>query len=102
MRKYTASVTALMESMNVLANIVADINYCTVLITSSSIIAIVIGLIWMIIIKMCGCVITWTAILLFLISLAGLGFLLGDKAMGYDDEIAKAKAYNESVVYVKD
>ncbi len=102
MRKFTSSVTALLESVNVLAQIISDIQYCQMLIISSSIIAIVIGLIWMIVIKMCGCVITWTAILLFLISMAGAGSMLMTKSKSYDDEIVKAEKYNKSVVYVKD
>ncbi len=102
MRKYTASVTSLLESVNVLAQIITDIQFCQNLIISSSIIAIGVGLIWMIIIKMCGCIITWTAILLFLISLLGVASLLQTKALDYDDEIEKAEAYNKNVVYVRD
>ena len=56
----------------------------------------------MIVIKMCGCVITWVAIFLFLTSLLGAGFMLGDKSSTYDAEIVKATEYNKGVIYVKD
>ena len=72
------------------------------LIIGSSLVAVFIGLIWMIVIKMCGCVITWTAILLFLLSLLGGASMLQTKSMSYDDEIEKAEAYNKNVIYVKD
>jgi len=78
MAEYTANIQETIDSMDFLARAITDVWWCRYLITGSSIIAIIIGFIWMVVIKSCAYCIVWTAIVLFLLALVGLTYLLYD------------------------
>ena len=63
-----------LENLDSLSEMVDDINTTKTFIISSAFIAMFLGFIWMVIMKMCAACITWTTIILFLLTLFGLTY----------------------------
>ena len=74
--KYYQSVSGYMASLNVLTEAVEDVRKTTVFILCSALIAMAIGFIWMIVMKTCAACLTWTTIILFVLSCFGMTYYL--------------------------
>ena len=64
------------ETFGMATKALEDINKTRNLILMSALVALILGMFWMIIMKMCAGVITWLAIILLIVGLLGLTYFM--------------------------
>ena len=62
MSSFYSSIEGYIEKLDFLNNMVDDLDVCKVFVICSALIALFLGMVWMVVMKMCAGCITWTAI----------------------------------------
>lgn len=78
MKDITKGLGSTVESLGVLSKFMADVDQTKYYILASALVAMIFGMVWMIVMKLFAPCITWSAIILLLLSLCGLTYYLYD------------------------
>jgi len=87
MTSLNSNMGTILENLDVVNQAITDIDTTRYLILATAGIALVIGMLWMVIMKMCAACITWTALILLVLSSCGLTYFLYDESNARQDEI---------------
>jgi hypothetical protein len=78
MKDLSAGLGGYLENLGVLSKFMADVDETRFYIMASALVAMIIGMVWMVVMKLFAPCITWSAILLLVVSMAGLTYYLYD------------------------
>lgn len=79
--EYTKAIEGYLEKLDTLSAAMKDIETTRNFILGSAILAMLLGFVWMIVMKMCAGCITWTAVLILLVSMFGISKFLYDSGI---------------------